>query len=201
MSNKVSSRSLREFYIKKKKSAVEIAKIFQCSPNKINYWLQKHGIPKRKISDAIYIKHHPKGDPFKISNPKTLEEAKLYGLGIGIYWGEGNKANKNTIRVGNTDPALLRIFIKFLIKFFDIGKEDLKFHLHLFSDIDVNQAMHFWLRELGIKKSQFYKPMISKSGSLGTYRQKSKYGVLTVYYGNIKLRNILVNTINNIAPL
>lgn len=155
------------------------------------------------------MKHHPKGDPFKIYHPKNITEAKLFGLGIGIYWGEGNKANKNTIRVGNSDPALLRIFIRFLTKFFGVKKEDLKFHLHLFSDISTDQAMHFWSVELKIKKRQFYKPMISRSGSLGNYRQKSKYGVLTLYYGNIKLRNIIINNLKqyqfvvnkNVTPL
>ncbi len=190
MKNVISIENLTKLYLLKKKSAFEIAKILECSSGKINYWLAKYNIEKRNISEAIYTKYHPKGDPFKIYQPKNIAEAKLYGLGIGIYWGEGNKANKNTIRVGNSDPALLKIFIEFLITFFGIKKEDLKFHLHLFDDVNIVQAVHFWSKELKIKKSQFYKPMISKSGSLGNYRQKSKYGVLTVYYGNIKLRNI-----------
>lgn len=197
MSRKITSQNLRKFYIKQKKSAVEIAKIFRCSPNRINYWLAKYAISKRDISEAIYSKHHPRGDPFKIYRAKTLTEAMLFGLGVGIYWGEGNKANKNTIRVGNSDPKLLNVFIKFLCTFFKIKKKELKFHLHIFTDINKKEALQYWSKQLKIKESQFYKPMVSKSGSLGTYRQKSKYGVLTVYYANIKLKNILMNHITN----
>lgn len=189
----LTAEKLRYFYIKEKKSVADIAKIFKCSERGINYWFEKYNIPKRTISEAVYIKCNPKGDPFRFSPPKDFEEAKLFGMGIGLYWGEGNKANKNTVKLGNSDPALMRIFIKFLIKFFKIDKKDLKFHLHIFTDINMQEAYSYWIKELKIKKSQFYKPTVTITGKLGTYRKKSKYGVLSVYYANTKLRNLLVN--------
>ncbi|MDO8486533.1 MAG: hypothetical protein Q7S77_02465 [Candidatus Staskawiczbacteria bacterium] len=145
------------------------------------------------MSEAIYVKNHPKGDPFKVIFPSSLEEAKLFGLGVGLYWGEGTKANKNTVRLGNSDPAIIRTFVKFLITFFKIDKKDLRFHLHTFTDISLKEAKKYWKKELKIKDTQFYKPTITITGKLGNYRKKSKYGVLTVYYANTKLRNILVN--------
>ena len=184
---------IKQFYLTDKKSVPEIAGIFKCSENKINYWLSKMGIKKRSISEAIYIKHNPKGDPFSQTLPKNIKEAVLFGLGIGLYWGEGNKANKNTVRLGNSDSDLLKTFIAFLVKFFKIKKRDLKFHLHIFSDIDLEETKRYWKKELRISEEQFYKPVITKSGKLGTYRNKSKYGVVTVYYGNKKLRNLLVD--------
>lgn len=184
---------LRTLYIKKRKSIAEIAKIFKCSEQGINYWFKKYNIPKRTISEAIYAKNHPDGDPFKIVFPSNQEEAKLFGIGIGLYWGEGNKANRNTVKLGNSDPKLLKIFIEFLIKFFKIDKNDLRFHLHTFTDINLDDAFNYWVGELKIKKEQFYKPTVTITGKLGNYRNKSKYGVLTVYYANTKLRNILVN--------
>jgi len=190
---KISSRELEYFYIKKQESAQKISRRFGCSVNKINYWLANYRILKRTISEAIYIKHNPEGDPFRFKMPKTLEEAKLFGMGLGLYWGEGNKANKNTVRLGNSDPALIKIFIDFLEKFFGINNDNLKFHLHLFSDIDIKEARKYWIKKLNIKKEQFYKPVISISGSMGTYKNKSKYGVLTVYYGNTKLKNLLIS--------
>lgn len=184
---------LKILYLNKKKSVADIAKIFGCSERGINYWFKKYNIQKRTISEAIYVKNHPNGDPFKIVFPKNIEEAKLFGMGIGLYWGEGNKANKNIVKLGNSNPALLREFIKFLIKFFKIDKKDLRFHLHTFTDIKISDAYDYWIKELKIKKSQFYKPTVTITGKLGNYRNKSKFGVLTVYYANTKLRNILVN--------
>lgn len=190
---KISQEKLRKAYVNEHKSASDIARALGSSVNKVNYWLKKYGIGKRTISEAVYVKHNPEGDPFRLVLPKTLDEAKLFGLGLGLYWGEGNKANKNTVRLGNSDPALMGIFIDFLIRFFKIDKNDLKFHLHLFTDIDINEAQNYWIKKIKIKKEQLYKPIVSKSGSLGTYRSKSKYGVLTVYYGNTKLKNLLVS--------
>ena len=117
---KINSGRLRRLYSDEHKSAQEIAEIFNCSSNRINYWLKKYYITKRSISDAIYIKHNPNGDPFEFVPPRNIEEAKLFGLGLGLYWGEGNKANKNTVRLGNTDPVLLNKFIEFLIIFFKL---------------------------------------------------------------------------------
>ena len=189
--DKLTSEKLNSLYIKDKKSSAEISKLFGLSQTGVNYWLKKFNIPKRTISEAIYIKHNPNGDPFKFISPQNLQDAKLFGLGIGLYWGEGTKADKNSVRLGNSDPALVRIFIKFLIKFFNIDKEDMRFHLHTFTDINLEEAKQYWMKELKIESSQFYKPTITITGKLGNYRKKSKYGVLTVCYSNTKLRNIL----------
>ena len=192
MNKSLSFKNLKKLYNEKHKSVPEIARLSECSENKVNYWLAKYQIKKRTISEAIYVKHNPKGDPFKFIVPKSAEDAELFGLGLGLYWGEGTKANKDSIRLGNTDPNLIEKFIEFLIRFFSIKKKDLHFGLQIFSDIEVERALDFWIKRLKIKRSQFYKPIISISGSIGTYKKKSEYGVLTVMYHNKKLRNLLV---------
>ncbi len=174
----------------------DIATILRCSLHTISYWMEKYQIPRRTHSDATYVKKNPNGDPFHFNEPKTPDEAKLFGLGIGLYWGEGTKASHSSVRLGNTDPALIEIFIKFLLKIFGIRKEDLKFGLQLFNDIDPGEALDFWVKKLNIEKDQINKPIITKSGSIGTYRKKSQYGVMTVMYHNKKLRDLLVDLVS-----
>lgn len=171
----------------------EIAGLSGCSIHKIVYWMDVHQIKRRSRSDAIYIKNHPNGDPFEIRPIVTIEDAWLQGLGLGLYWGEGNKANKWSIRLGNTDPELLNHFIMFLTQRFSIKKEDLSFGLQIFTDINPDEAMLYWTQKLDVPASQFIRPTVTISGSIGTYRQKSQYGVATVMYHNIKLRDILVD--------
>ena len=195
MSIKPTLNTLERLYVNEQKSTSDIAKVMGCSENKINYWLKKFGIPKRTISEAIYLKKNPDGDPFCFRMPKTQEEAILFGMGIGLYWGEGTKANGNTVRLGNSDPKLIRKFMDFLVTFFGVDERDFRYHLHIFSDIDINRARKYWMNELGIEKNQFYKPTVTHTGKLGTYRHKSTYGVLTIYYGNIKLRNKLIELV------
>lgn len=169
----------------------EVAKVLQCSPHKVKYWLEKYKIPRRRYSEALYLKNNPDGDPFRFTAPQNLKEAELFGIGVGLYWGEGNKANKGSVRLGNTDPLLIKKFIEFLVVIFHIKKEDLKFSLQIFSDINPSAAMDFWVKQLRIRRSQFYKTTVTRSGSIGTCRKKSRYGVLTVYYHNRKLRDLL----------
>src|ERR1041385_8354584 len=101
----------------------EIAKELGCSVNRVKYWMDKHSIVRRNISDAIYAKHNPSGDPFDIKTVSSVEEALTMGVGIGLFWGEGNKADKYSVRLGNTNPALIKAFIKFLVEICGVKKE------------------------------------------------------------------------------
>lgn len=184
---------LIELYIGEKKSMQEIANSFGFSLNTVSYWMQKYKIPIRSRSEATYVKRNPDGDPFFFKQPETPEDIQLFGIGIGLYWGEGNKKNLNSVRLGNTDPILIEKFMDFLVKIFGLNKTDLKFGLQIFTDIDPEEALDFWVKKLNIHRSQINKPVITKSGSVGTYRKKSQYGVLTVMYHNKKLRDLLVN--------
>ena len=191
----ITKQTLEDLYIANQLSVSTIAKQLSCSQGSVNYWLAKHGIEKRSISDAIYIKHNPLGDPFTIPSINTIDKARLYGLGIGLYWGEGTKANKHSVRLGNSDPELLRVFIRFLVELYGVKKEDMRFGLQLFSDIDKDEALGFWCQKLGVSQKQFYKPYVSISGSLGTYRAKSTYGVVTLYYHNKRLRDTIASAL------
>lgn len=188
----IALETLETLYTKNGNSMKEIAIELGCSVNKVVYWMDRYGIKRRTIGDAIYQKHNPDGDPFKAKPIRSLSDAKLHGLGLGLFWGEGNKVNKHSVRLGNTDPELLKSFMKFLTELYGVPKESLKFGLQIFTDIDPQEALNFWSRELDIKASQFYKITVTISGSLGTYRKKSPYGVATLYYHNKKLRDILI---------
>ena len=109
---------------------------------------------------------------------------------MGLYWGEGNKANKTSVRLGNSDPGVIKIFIKFLVDCYSVDKQRLRFGLQLFSDCDQQKALAYWVRYLGVEVSQFYRITVTISGSIGTYRHKNKYGVVTVYFNNKKLYTV-----------
>lgn len=182
---------LEKLYSDDRLSVMDISKRLGCSANKVNYWIAKHGIPKRTISEAIYQKHNPGGDPFTIKPVTTNDQAALLGMGLGLYWGEGTKSNKHSVRLGNTDPNLLNEFIRFLTELFDVDRKALRFGLQIFTDIDTEEAILYWIAKLGVSRSQFYRTTVTISGSIGTYRKKSKYGVVTIYFHNKKLRDII----------
>jgi hypothetical protein len=48
---------LHQKYIVEKKSTCEIAAEVGCTDNNIHFWMQKHGIPTRSVSEARRVKH------------------------------------------------------------------------------------------------------------------------------------------------
>ena len=120
---------LERLYISEGRSVANIAQFYKCSENKVNYWIKKFGIKKRSIAQALYLHKNPDGDPFSLQHPNSTEDWFLYGLGLGLFWGEGNKVNTYAVRLGNTDPGLLRIFLKFLRKVYAIEESRLRFGL------------------------------------------------------------------------
>lgn len=187
-------------YLRKGLSSQAIATLLSCSQHRVNYWLDKHGIRKRSMSEAIYKMWNPTGDPFSARAPKTHQEAILYGLGVGLYWGEGTKANKGSVRLGNSDPALIKKFVEFLTKLYRIDEKRLRFGLQIFGDMETKQALKFWMRFLRVSRRQFLPTVVvTPHRGVGNYRKKTKYGVVTIYFNNRKLRDILCNAIEKVA--
>lgn len=174
-------------------SANEIAEKLNISLNKIVYWLKKYQVKKRSLSEAIYLKYYPYGDPFKIKKRLTPEEKQLLGLGIGIYWGEGNKASRSSIAVSNSDPKLIKKFVEFLIRICQINTKKLKFSLQIFNDANPEASLKYWCSRLQIPKNKFYKPMVIPPQGKGTYKRKSKYGICCVVFGNVKLKKWIMS--------
>jgi hypothetical protein len=188
-------KKLVDLYEHKGLSAAEIGHLYGCSVSKINYWLHKYHIPKRTISEAVYQRSNPSGDPFLFTPPKQLTDMYLYGLGIGLFWGEGNKRNPTSVRLGNSDPHLITLFITFLRTIYNIDEKRLRFGLQIFSDMNADEALTFWMRHLHVDKSCFQKVVVTPTRGRGSYKNKSRHGVLTVYFNNKKLRDMLCSAV------
>lgn len=192
---------LKSLYLDEKLSSKQISSRLQCSEGKVNYWISKYRIQKRSISDATYTRLNPHGDPFIAREVCSHKDAFLMGLGLGLFWGEGNKKDPSSVRLGNSDPDVIRMFLLFLEDRYQIEKHRLRFGLQLFSDMDIEIAESFWLDFLGIERNQLYKTVVSISGKIGTYREKTKHGVLTLYFHNKKLRDLLIGEIDNLKKI
>lgn len=184
---------LSKLYISQRKSSSEISKLLGFSENKINYWLRKYDIGKRTISEAVYIRNNPRGDPFKIKRNLNTREQNLLGMGLGLYWGEGNKSSKTSVRLGNSDPKLIRVFREFLIKICGVKDERIKYNLLLFNDADKDKAIKFWKYELGYPVNRIGSISILKPRGKGNYKKKSMTGVLSIELNNTKLKKEIDN--------
>jgi len=200
ISTTLSKKTLNKIYLQGN-SMAEIANKYNCSINRIVYWMNKYNIKRRSNSDAAYIKQNPNGDPFKIKNNLNLKEQQLFGLGIGIYWGEGDKTNPHSSRVANTDPRLIKVFIRFLKKICQLENRKIRYSIVCFNDSNTDECKSYWAKQLGISTNKFGKIVQIPSQGKGTYKRKSKYGVCTVSATNVKLKKWIMKQIYMISPV
>ncbi len=178
------------------KSMNEIARIYNCSSHKIVYWMEKFHIKRRSLSDAMYYKLNPNGDPFLIKQSLSSQEMYLYGLGIGIYWGEGEKVSKSAIRVANSDPYVLIAFSEFLQQICGVKKEKMRYSLICFNDSLIEKVKAYWSQIFNIPDKKFGKIVRIPTQGKGIYKRKSQFGVCTLTVSNIKLKSWILGEIN-----
>lgn len=181
---------LMRLYYAEQRSMQEIADLFGCSANKIVYWMNYYGLERRQISDAVYAKWNPDGDPFSIKPLETVEDKELLALAIGLYMGEGSRKNKHHVSMANTNPDLLNVFIRFLVEICGVAKTDLRCALNIFDDRNVEEALSWWSEQIQIPLEQFYKPTVRPSRG-GNYLKISQFGTLSIYFTNVKLKRII----------
>src|SRR3989344_5710719 len=114
----------------------------------------------------------------------SLSKRDLFLAGLFLYWGEGTKVQKNAVTLTNTNPAMLKLFIKWL-ELLDIKRKYLKIKLHLYSDMNIKRSLDFWSKELNIPISQFRKPYIKKTQLKSiTYKNGFGKGTCCVMFDN-----------------
>jgi len=197
MPNLIEIKEIERLY-KEGRSAAEIGLIIGISWRRVIYLMEKYNIKRRSRSEAAYWKLNPEGNPFKIKKNLTKDDVRLKTLALGLYLGEGTKSNSISVRLSNSDPDLVNIFLKFLKNICGVKTQKIKLWLTLHSDISTKEAEQFWSQRLNIPLSQFSKSVIVNHRGNGTYRKKSLYGTATVCVHNMKLRRIIEGWINKI---
>lgn len=104
-----------------------------------------------------------------------ISKKNILFAGFFLYWAEGMKVDRGTVLLTNTDPAMLKFFIKWL-QLFGVPKEKLKVRLHLYSDMDIKKQTRFWANELGLPPSRFMNTYIKQSDSIKRRNYKGRFG-------------------------
>ena len=82
---------------------------------------------------------------------QTFRNVPLFVASIAAYWGEGHKHNKNQLRLTNTDPNMLKMFVFFLEKFCDVSVENMRLAIFIYKDLDEAKCKRFWSKHTEIK--------------------------------------------------
>jgi hypothetical protein len=87
----------------------------------------------------------------------TVSERDRLMYALALYAGEGGKRD-DKILFANNDPDLIRVFLGWLRRHFEIDESRLRMRLYLHADLDLEAALRFWSDATQIPLSQFQKP-------------------------------------------
>ncbi len=124
---------------------------------------------------------------------ERLKNNPLFLAGIMLYWGEGEKKQKSSmVRLGNSDPEMIKIFNLFLTKIIKIPKDRIFTWLLLYPDLVDSVQKNFWSRAIGLSTNQFKKSMYIKGRHP---KNRLSYGVCTIYVQSRALKERMLKWI------
>lgn len=86
-----------------------------------------------------------------------LSDRELLLVGAALYAGEGSKTD-GALRFANSDPRIIRVFMRWLRSSFEIAESRLRVRLYLHEGLDLDAAQLFWSTLTGIPLAQFTRP-------------------------------------------
>lgn len=202
---------------KEGKSYNEIVQILGVAKSTLSNWFKgqefsediKESVTNRaKIDSTSRLKalNRARGDVLKAhyiqAEIEALREIKvnisspLFVSGVVAYWGEGDKSTASIVRLANTDPQMISLFIKFLLTYCCVEKNKLRGALYIYEDLDPEECKQYWSRATGLV--HFHKTMVLPS------RHKTKklpYGTCTVLVNSTYLKKKLLIWIDQLPKM
>lgn len=184
------------YYRKKGYSYSIISKKLKLSKSTLSDWLKEIPFKPNKETmnriDLARLKSIQTRHDKKIADIKNAKEiAKkelgkitkrdLWLLGIGLYWGEGDKSSSEGVKIMNSDPLMIKMMIKWFKEICKLNYNNFRAAVHIYPDNDIKEAIEYWSKITKIPKSQFGKTQID------IRKNKSKKKKNKLPYGTIKI--------------
>lgn len=114
-----------------------------------------------------------------------ISTRELFVSGLFLYWGEGGKTSLSEISLSNTNPAVIKAFMRWAEQALGVDRDRIVIKLQLYSDMDLQKEMEVWAKTLGVPTSRFRRPYFktSKFSSL-TYNRGFGHGTCNVFVRN-----------------
>ncbi len=150
---------------KKQKSYSEIAKELKISKSTVSRWIAKdpdsirireYLIHKNIENGRVRIRRLIKSMNEKWANWrlkmrgeadrefKHFIDNQLFTAGIMLYWGEGDNNPQNPLRLSNTDPRMIGLYIRFLRQMLKVPENKIKIGFVLYPDFSEKTCRSFW---------------------------------------------------------
>lgn len=197
----------------------EIAETLGVAKSSVSYWvrdvpltseqrirLNRNGhsidaIEKRRIARlANTKKRRQKLMAVAAKEVPTLAQDVLWCIGVALYWGEGGKTQQ-TARLANSDPAIIKLAMRFFRETCNVPEEKFRGHVHTFSHTNAKKAEEYWSNISGMPRNRFYKTYIKQSSASKQKRNTLPYGTFQVYVHDSEFFFRLMGWIKKIKEL
>lgn len=195
------------------KSYSEIKKLLGIPKATLSGWFKELELPEKarerltqrayRKSMAAILKHNHAQTHIAQQNARNirncarseiinLTDKDLLMLGISLYWAEGYKRPKvvkgkiktsHPVSLSNSDPGLVKIFLRFLREVCNINEEKIKGQIRVYEHHNEAYLLNFWSQTTNIpfERLETYKNGVSISS-----QRRRPYNILP--YGTIQIR-------------
>lgn len=133
------------------------------------------------------------------SHIKTLTARELLLVSTALYWGEGYKRGKWSFVFCNSDPNVINLMMKFLIRIYKIKTEKIIGQVQIHNKNKENEAILYWSHISRIPKNQFMKSLLSTPiSSKKKIKRKLPYGTFRIRINDVTLINTVKGYIQGI---
>lgn len=117
-----------------------------------------------------------------------ISKRELWLMGVMLYWAEGSKEKAHHVGSGvrftNSDAAMIRLFLRWLVVICNVEKQDIYFDLtiHTNHKSRTTEIIHYWANETGYPP-EYFTYIYYKQGNPKTKRTNvgdSYYGIVRV---------------------
>lgn len=183
----------------------QIKKVLKVSKGTLSLWLRDYPLSKARVRE-LRDWSEQRIERYRETRRKQREErlAKVYKeqkkivlplgkrdlflAGLFLYWGEGTKYATSALVLANTDPAMIKFYIKWLEKAANVPREKIKVRLQLYKDMDTKEETKYWSEVTSIPVAQFRNPQIKDSDSKRiTYKRGFGHGTCDIEVNNVVL--------------
>lgn len=199
----------KEFAIKLRKEGKTYTQILQqvkVSKSSLSLWLRSYGLSERqhqkmtlKKLKAIQKGHEKwrkmRKERARIASENARAEISviskqtLHIIGVVLYWAEGAKEKPyksgQQVYFSNSDPFMIKLFIKWLYESVEVAKDRIKIDIYLHENHKnrVEEVKQYWSQVTGFSINSFGK-IYFKRNKINTIRKN----VGTTYYGLVRVR-------------
>lgn len=178
-------------------SMKEIAKKLQVAKSSISLWVRNVELSKQQLkalknkTKSLEVVEKRRATRLKNEDArrkaimvqagkeiKNISRRDLQIIGLCLYLGEGSKAQRGAAKLANSDPAVIKIMMRYFREICHVPEKKFRAHIHTYSHLNVEEAEVYWSKVSGIPRGQFYKTYSKPSIASKGKKDSTPYGTV-----------------------